>query len=498
MEQLSGTDSLLLYEEKGNVYNHISGLGLYDSASVKGGLRFRDMLKHFERRLNTSKVFRRRLVTVPHEVDRPYWIDDPDVDIEFHVRHIALPKPGDWRQLMIQVARIHSRALDLGKPLWEIYVIEGLENIPDLPDGTFAVLYKFHSAALDGQAIANLIRDMHASSADSDEPLPANQVHVTDREPSTLQLYSLAISHSARRALKVTALYAQTLHRLTRLGLKSALARVSPGKENGKESVKQPVAFRRAPECRFNAVVSPARVVEVVNFPLEQINRIRERVSHTSVGDVFLTTIAGALRHYLKRKGELPAETLRALMPVNLREPGFAGTSGPSATGVPVSLCTDIRDPLKRLRAVHEHHYYARHGSVATLGKDLLPDLINELPNFAVEPLLQHGLRKQVNCIASHITGPSRNMYVGGAKALRFYPVGRVLDHAALNVSAFTYLDDLWISIVACRNALPDPAFFAECMRTSFDELLTAAGKRSTGRRKPVIEVEPATNEIAA
>jgi WS/DGAT/MGAT family acyltransferase len=496
MEQLSGTDSLLLYEEKGNVYNHISGLGLYDSASAKGGLRFRDILKHFERRLNTSKVFRRRLVTVPHAVDRPYWMDDPDVDIEFHVRHIALPKPGDWRQLMIQVARIHSRALDLAKPLWEIYVIEGLEQIPGLPDGTFAVLYKFHSAALDGQAIANLIRDVHASTAHSDEPLPAHQVQVTDREPSTLQLYSLAISHSARRALKVTGLYAQTLHRLTRLGLKSALARVRPLKET--PASKQPVAYQRAPECRFNAIVSPARVVEAVDFPIAQINRIRECVSHASVSDVFLTTIAGALRHYLKSKGELPAETLRALMPVNLREPGFAGTAGPSATGVPVSLCTDIRDPLQRLRAVHEHHYQARHGRIAELGKELLPDLINELPNFAVEPLLQHGLHKQVNCIVSHVTGPSRAMYVGGAKALCFYPVGRVLNHAALNVSAFTYIDDLWISIVACRSALPDPAFFAECMRASFDELLAAASKRSSGRRKPVVAAEPTAAEATA
>ena len=117
MEQLSGLDSLFLYAESENVHQHVSAFGIYDSSTFPGGtIRFRHLLAHFERRLNTSKIFRRRLLTVPHNLDRPYWIDDPDIDIEFHVRHIALPHPGDRRQLMIQLARLHSRALDLGKP----------------------------------------------------------------------------------------------------------------------------------------------------------------------------------------------------------------------------------------------------------------------------------------------------------------------------------------------------------------------------------------------
>ena len=120
---------MFLHLEHGNQYLHVAALGIYDPSTAPGGfVRFKDILSFFEARLDTAPVFRRRLVTVPFDLDRPYWVEDDNVDVEFHVRHIALPAPGDWRQLCIQVARIHSRPLDRSKPLWEAYVIEGLEN----------------------------------------------------------------------------------------------------------------------------------------------------------------------------------------------------------------------------------------------------------------------------------------------------------------------------------------------------------------------------------
>jgi len=131
MEQLTGIDSYMLYSERGNNYNHVAALGIYDPSTAPGGkVRFKDILKHFSRRLDTHKLFRQRLMTVPGGVDRPYWVENADLDIEFHIRHLALPQPGDWRQLMIQVARLHSRPMDRTRPLWEVYVIEGLDRIP--------------------------------------------------------------------------------------------------------------------------------------------------------------------------------------------------------------------------------------------------------------------------------------------------------------------------------------------------------------------------------
>ena len=143
MEQLSGLDNASLVSEKGNVFSHVCTLLVYDVTTAPGGkVRYKDILQHFEERMHLHPVFSNRLATVPLGIDRPYWVAGGDIDVEYHIRHIALPQPGDWRQLMIQVARLHSRPLDRNKPLWEVYVIEGLDNIPKLPKGAFAIFFK--------------------------------------------------------------------------------------------------------------------------------------------------------------------------------------------------------------------------------------------------------------------------------------------------------------------------------------------------------------------
>ena len=174
MKLLSGMDSLFLHMEQGNQYMHVAGLGIYDPSTAPGGkVRFKQILDFFARRLDSAKVFRRRLVVAPLGLDRPYWIDEGDIDTEYHVRHTALPQPGDWRQLMIQVARIHSRPLDRSRPLWEAYVIEGLDHIPGIAKGSFALYVKFHHAGVDGEAGAEIIKVIHSLSAEfSEEPSP--------------------------------------------------------------------------------------------------------------------------------------------------------------------------------------------------------------------------------------------------------------------------------------------------------------------------------------
>ena len=158
MKQLAGIDNFFLKSETGQVYNHVASLGIYDpSTAPSGKVRFKEILEHFKKRLHVSPVFTSRLVTPPLGMDRPYWIGDPKIDVEFHIRHIALPKPGDWRQLMIQVARLHSRSLDKSKPLWEAYIIEGLNHVPGIVPGSFALYIKFHHAAVDGEGGAIVI-----------------------------------------------------------------------------------------------------------------------------------------------------------------------------------------------------------------------------------------------------------------------------------------------------------------------------------------------------
>ena len=484
MEQLSGTDSYFLHTERGNVYNHVAALGVYDPSTAPGGkVRYKDILRHFDRRLDQHRVFRRRLVTVPHGFDRPYWIEDPDLDLEFHVRHIALPQPGDWRQLMIQVARLHSRPLDHSRPLWEIYVIEGLDRIPGLPAGSFALFLKFHHASVDGQGAAALLKAVHATTP---APDPAEDQHATlyaERDPTTVELYTRAVAHGVGRAAGLSTLYAKALAKVAGITVDQVVRKV--GLAGGRATAGDALpAFLKAPMTRFNRPISANRVVEAVALPLAAMQEARAKADGATINDLFLAIVGGALRKYLESKDELPARSLMALMPMSARQDGNA-SPGNQVGGMPVPLHTEIADPLRRLRAVVDDAHAARRGAEA-LGRGFLQSMMDELPNWAAEAFFRHYVYPQLNVTVSNIRGPEATLYVAGARLVHFYPVSIATDYIGLNHTGFSYNGVLWISAVACRNMLPDPAFYADCLRASFDEMIAAIDAAAVKRRRVV------------
>ena len=472
MEQLAGIDSYFLYTERGNVYNHVAALGIYDPASAPGGkVRFRDILRHFGARLGTNPVFRRRLVTAPHDVDRPYWIDDPDLDLEFHVRHIALPEPGDWRQLMIQVARLHARPLDRTRPLWEVYVIEGLERIPGLPAGGFALFMKFHHASIDGEAGAQLLRAVHTLSAEAEAEAKEAEPLYAEREPGAVELYTRAVAHGVGRAVGAAQLYAGTLGRIGEIAFGRLRHVLGHSGADG-----APVAlpgFVRAPITRFNRPVSANRVVEAVALPVERMQAARHRIEGATINDLFLAIVGGALRRYLESKDELPSPSLVALMPVSTRDDGRVAAAGNRVGGVPVPVGSHIADPIARLHAVHAGAQAARRDAEA-LGRGFLKASVDELPHAAAEFLARHFVYPQLNVTVSNVRGPEATLFVAGARLVHFYPLSIATDWIGLNHTGFSYNGVMWISAVACRNMMPDPGFYADCLRASFEELMTA------------------------
>ncbi len=206
MKQLGILDSAFINLEVGNTPQHVGGLGIYDPSTAPGGfVRFKQVIASFEQRLNSQPLFRTRLVEVPGGLDRPYWVKDANFDVEFHLRHIALPQPGDWRQLCIQVARLHARPLDMSRPLWECYVIEGLDNIPDLPEGSFAVYTKMHHSLVDGAGGAAFMAALHDLEADPPETTEAaDQPVLVDRAPSTAELLGRAAANQIRNSVSMT------------------------------------------------------------------------------------------------------------------------------------------------------------------------------------------------------------------------------------------------------------------------------------------------------
>lgn len=474
MQQLSGTDNVMLFAERRNIFNHVGALMVYDVTTAPGGkVRFRDVLRHFDERLHLHPLFRRRLVSVPFGIDRPYWVSDPNLDVEYHIRHIALPKPGDWRQLMIQVARLHSRPLDREHPLWEAYVIEGLDNIPKLPPGAFAIFLKIHHAVVDGMAAVHLMRELHASTPEVDGGMPSPRTIIADRDPTKYELLARSIDSAAAQAARIARLSATIGARVVAAGRKQwpDIARGNLGPVVGSVTSLLPAA---APETRFSSPVSPHRVMEAFGMPLSRIRRIRSKVPGATLNDIFVAVASGAVRKYLDGKGELPEASLSALMPISLRSD--ASTGGNDVAGVPVRVRSDIADPIERLLAVHGEAVESK-ARAERMGLDLLKNLLDVLPPFAASGLFMR-IVKSVNMTVSNVRGPDGPMYLAGAKAMCLYPVSIPADGAGLNFTGVSYNGVMWVSMVSCRSMVPDPGVLLGCMQQAWEELLAAADAR--------------------
>jgi diacylglycerol O-acyltransferase len=504
MKHLSGVDNLFLAMDRPDEHLHVACLAIYDpSTAPDGKVRLKSILNHFAGRLNQWKLFRRRLVSLPFGLDRPYWIEDPEIDLEYHIRHIALPHPGDWRQLMIQVARIHSRPLDMTKPLWEAYVIEGLDNIPGVPRGGFAVYTKVHHAAIDGEAGAQLIGAIHSLS-----PMPADEdsgstMVLADREPSAIELYARAAGNRAHQVIDASKLMVMVGSRLVSAG-KGLLASgraLATGKEllaKALEKAAKKGVKGGVPQTRFDEPVSSHRVVDAAGFPLDDFNRIRQYVDNVTLNDIFLAAVGGGLRKYLEAKGELPDTSVVAMVPITTRGEikDLELSNQVSFTGVP--LASDIADPLQRLLAVRRNSGKSKAVSAA-LGKDLPARLLNVLPAALTELLLTRGLLSLANLTVSNVRGPSVPLYMAGARMQMFLPVSAIYSGLGLNVTGVSYHGTFWVCFVSCRTMMPDPAFFAECLKDSFDELAAAAASIAPAAAKvPPTRARPAKRKTEA
>jgi len=468
-------DNMFLHLEHGNQYMHVAGLGIYDPATAPNGfVRFKDILGFFESRLDTAPVFRRRLATVPFDLDRPYWVEEGDVDVEFHVRHIALPQPGDWRQLCIQVARIHSRPLDRTKPLWEAYVIEGLDNIPGIPKGSFAFYTKFHHAAIDGEGGTEVLKAIHSFSPE-EEPLPVPSTRFRDREPAQAELYARALVNTLQRVPRAARFSLSTAQRLAGIGA-GYLGQLSDVlREAGVPSVETMRAkLRRPPVTRFSGKVSAHRVVELVPLRLDEIKRIREKVAGATINDIFLATVGGTLNRYLVAKGELPGRTMTAQVPMTLRGSEKGGDTGNQIGVAVMPVHSEISDPIERLTAIRDGAEKAK-ALVSAVGKDLTKHVYDLFPAVASELFTTKVMLPTMNIVVSNVRGPDVPIYLAGAQMVAFAPVSIAMNGLGLNVTGFSYHGTMWVCAVSCRDMMPDPGFFADCMREAFSELVDAA-----------------------
>ena len=478
MQQLSWTDDMMLRAERPDAPMQIQMLLIYDPSTAPGGkVTFTGILAELDARLHLAPTFRRRLTELPGGLHMPYWVDDPDFDLEYHVRHIALPQPGDWRQLCIQIARIHARQIDLRRPPWEITVIEGLNSVPGVPTGAFAISLKLHHCAVDGMESVELMLAMHDLASDSPRPDPPESPWRPHPLPSTANLLTRTAINAALYPLRASKAIAPTTLKAVRqlAGLPGKLAGgVASTLAGGAGS-----AF--APTTRFNEPVSSHRVFEARFHDLADIKRIKASVSGSTINDVALAYVGGALREYLNRHGELPDQTLVAACPISLRDTGDKGSGGNMLFGRLQQLDTTAADPLDRLAIIAEATAAFRATSDKSENTQLL-DLVGTVPTALLGAtvkaarVLPFSGPTIANTTVTNVRGPNEPMYFHGARLLRVTGLGPLIGGLNLFHVVASYNGTFSIGVTADRNALPDPATYAECMETAFQELLAATG----------------------
>jgi diacylglycerol O-acyltransferase len=475
MRQLSEHDAAYIYSDSAHANSNVTLLHIYDQTTAPGGkLRFKQILAHVESRLGQLPVFREKILRVPLDLDYPYWIEDENFDIEYHVRHIALPKPGDWRQFCIQASRIHARPLDLNRPLWEMYVIEGLDSFLDLPVGSFAVLLKIHHAAIDvaqGNEITTLLHDL---SPDSPPPAPPAP-WFPESAPGNLGLLWRAGFNAATFPLRI----AQPLAR-SWTTLKSA-ARTFAG-----EFVGRPHEF---PMTRFNTEVSPHRVFETRRFALADFKAIRGLADGATINDVVLAVCAGGLRRYLDMQGELPEESLVTAAPIAVH--GEGKEQGQAVfSWVRLEVGTDIADPVERLETIHTTSSSSDVMAQAVSARELI-ELAEHAPSAAIAATskmlrsasaLLGNWAPLANCAIANVPGPRVPLYLHGARLTYVSAIMPISDGMGLVFSVTSYSGMIVVSFTACYEQLPDPQVFAQCLRDSFQEYLALV--RPPARRK--------------
>ena len=467
MKQLTGLDAAFLYMETSTTYGHVNGLAIYERPSPDFD-PYAAVYERFGSLVGHVEPLRRRVVEVPFGLDHPYWVDDPNFDLDFHVRQIGLAPPGAADQLAEQVARIIGRRMDRTHPLWEVYVIEGLG------DDRWAMLTKFHHATVDGAAGVIMLKMFTDEAADA--PWPFETIPwASEPLPSDAELLKHTVNHLVSNPVKATRLSLRVARNLAEAaGLTSLSGVISRSREliastAGRSEEAEAVAdqIRRvtlpvtpAPPTPWNKRVGPHRRFAMRSTALANIKQLKDATGGT-VNDVVMAICAGALREYLLRHDALPAAPLRAMVPVSIRTGLEEDPWTNRVSSIVAELPTDCDDPVERVarcRAAMD---------VAKRQLDLVPATALTEATDATSPViagaavrlmarLSDRVNLPVNVVISNVPGPREPLYFAGCKLDHYIPVSTISNGVGLNITVHSYEDRLDFGLVADRDLVPD------------------------------------------
>ena len=477
MQQLTGLDAAFLALETANSTGHVGGVSVLDPRSAAEPLTLVRLTELMAQRLPLVPVLRRKLLNVPLGIDQPYWIDDPDFDIEYHLRELALPRPGSDAQLTEQVARLHARPLDKSRPLWEIYLITGLAR------RRIAVYTKIHHSAIDGVSGAELLTALLDLTPEGRQLPPAEPFRPADPR-SRVMLAALAAARLAWRPVQTVRIATDLVRVLPTLApALSPLVGGLLGLDRGDGGVIR-TAPGRAPGTPFNQPITPHRRIALRSLSLDDVKTVKNAFG-VSVNDVVMAMCAGALRRWLAGRDALPELPLVAMIPVSVRDPDSKNALGNKISAMLATLPTHAADPVDRLEIAHAATKTAK-AQQAAIPQGLVDQITGFSPPAvtarAARVMFATGLLHRLppfNIVISNVPGPNIPVYLGGAKLLAHYPVSVVTDGLGLNITVIGYLGQLHFGLISCRELVPDIDDLAGYLADELELLLKAAEQRT-------------------
>ena len=458
MERLSGLDAGMLYSESTTVPLHVCSVMELDPSTTSDGYSFAKFCAEVEKRVPAVPEFRCKLADNDFNLDHPVWVEDEDFELSRHLNRVALPAPGGRQELSEVCGHIASVPLDRSKPLWEMWVIEGLGGSAADEGGDVVLMIKVHHAAVDGVSAANLLDKLCDIEPNAATPEPVDG-------PGAVPAWAIAADGLWR--------FVTLPWQLTRaVPVAASMIAKTVGRVVSGESMAAPFT---APTTRFNGTLTAERTIATVQLDLDDVKKAKNQCD-AKVNDVVMALCAGALRGYLADHGELPDKPLIAMVPSSVQ--GMTDRPGRNQlSGMFCNLQTHIEDPVQRLHAIAESNRHAKEHS-ASLGPTLLLDLAQSISRGAFGAMMGLMSRSPLgntaihNVIVSNVPGPPMSLYSGGAEVKGLYPLGPIFPGSGLNITVVSVADKLNVGIISCPQLADDLWGLADRFKSELSDLL--------------------------
>ena len=458
MERLSGLDAGMLYSESTTVPLHVCSVMELDPSTMSDGYSFAKFCAEVEKRVPAVPEFRCKLADNDFNLDHPVWVEDEDFELSRHLNRVALPAPGGRQELSEVCGHIASVPLDRSKPLWEMWVIEGLGGSAAEDGGDVVLMIKVHHAAVDGVSAANLLDKLCDIEPNAATPEPVDG-------PGAVPAWAIAADGLWR--------FVTLPWQLTRaVPVAASMVAKTVGRVVSGKSMAAPFS---APTTRFNGTLTAERTIATVQLDLDDVKKAKNQCD-AKVNDVVMALCAGALRGYLADHGELPDKPLIAMVPSSVQ--GMTDRPGRNQlSGMFCNLQTHIEDPVQRLHAIAESNRHAKEHS-ASLGPTLLLDLAQSISRGAFGAMMGLMSRSPLgntaihNVIVSNVPGPPTTLYSGGAEVKGLYPLGPIFPGSGLNITVVSVADKLNVGIISCPQLADDLWDLADRFKSELSDLL--------------------------